>query len=186
MVETGTIHGRFQIFHLKHMEYLLAAKMRCKKLYIGITHSDIVSFAATSDLDLHGTSRCDNPLTYFERFQMIQEALADFGVKKEEYEILPFPISQPDLIRQYMPDKATYYMSLCGEWDEERLRILQSLKLETEVLWTRTREDKGITGNEIRTLIAEGKEWQHYVPRTVYEYIREHAIDQRIKGLYHV
>ena len=39
MVETGVIHGRFQIFHLKHMEYLLAAKMRCKKLFIGHKNS---------------------------------------------------------------------------------------------------------------------------------------------------
>ena len=40
MVETGVIHGRFQVLHLKHMEYLLAAKMRCQTLYIGITHPD--------------------------------------------------------------------------------------------------------------------------------------------------
>ena len=41
MTETGVIHGRFQILHLKHMEYILAAKMRCKKLYIGITNPGI-------------------------------------------------------------------------------------------------------------------------------------------------
>lgn len=182
MVETGVIHGRFQIFHLKHMEYLLAAKMRCKKLFIGITHSDIVYFASTSSLDLHGTTRRDNPLTYFERFEMIQGALEDFGVKREEYEILPFPISQPDLILQYTPQQGTYYVSLCSEWDEERLRILQNLKLETEVLWLRDGDDRGITGHEIRALIAEDKEWQQYVPRTVAQYIKEHAIDQRIKA----
>ena len=38
MTEKGMAHGRFQVLHLKHMEYLLAAKMRCKKLYIGITY----------------------------------------------------------------------------------------------------------------------------------------------------
>ena len=48
MVETGVAFGRFQIFTLKHMEYILAAKMRCHKLYIGITHADIVSFATHS------------------------------------------------------------------------------------------------------------------------------------------
>ena len=30
MVENGVIFGRYQIFHLKHMEGVLAAKMRCK------------------------------------------------------------------------------------------------------------------------------------------------------------
>lgn len=186
MIETGVIHGRFQIFHLKHMEYLLAAKMRCKKLFIGITHSDIVSFATTSPLDLHGVTKRDNPLSYFERMQMIQGALLDFGVKREEYEMIPFPISQPDLILQYAPKEATYFMSLCGEWDEERQRILQGQGLETEVLWNRTEEERGTTGTEVRQLIAEGKEWQQLVPKTVAEYLTSHKMDQRIKTLNHM
>ena len=40
MIETGVINGRFQVLHLKHMEYILAAKMRCNKLYIGISNPD--------------------------------------------------------------------------------------------------------------------------------------------------
>lgn len=183
MVETGVIHGRFQIFHLKHMEYLLAAKMRCKKLFIGITHSDIVAYAATSDLDMHGTTKRDNPLTYFERFEMIQEALADFGVTREEYEIIPYPISQPDLIPQYVPKGATHYISICSEWDEEQLRILEDLGLKTEVLWRKSPEEKGITGTDVRKLIAEEKDWKQYVPKTVSEYISRNEIEKRIRSL---
>lgn len=183
MVETGVIHGRFQVFHLKHMEYLLAAKMRCKKLFIGITHSDIMAFAATSDLDIHGITKRDNPLTYLERFEMIQEALTDFGVKREEYEIIPFPISQPDLIPQYAPKAATYYLSICSEWDEECLRILVGLGLKTEVLWRKKQEERGIIGTEVRKLIAEDKDWKQYVPKTVCEYIEKNEIDKRIRNL---
>ena len=171
MVEAGVIHGRFQILHLKHMEYILAAKMRCRKLYIGVTHSDIVSFAATSVNDLHGTTKRDNPLTFFERFEMIQEALKDFGVGREEYEIIPFPVSQPDLILQYAPKDAVYYMSL------------QKLGVETEVLWRKGQDERGITGSEVRKLIAEEKEWQQYVPKTVSEYITKHGIEERIRGV---
>ena len=40
MTRTGIVNGRFQVLHLKHMEYILAAKMRCDKLYIGITNPD--------------------------------------------------------------------------------------------------------------------------------------------------
>ena len=57
MVDKGVVYGRFQILHLKHMEYLLAAKMRCRRLYVGITHPDITAYAATSALDVHGTTR---------------------------------------------------------------------------------------------------------------------------------
>ena len=47
---TGVVHGRFQVLHLKQMEYILAAKMRCQTLYIGITHPDIAAYPATSCL----------------------------------------------------------------------------------------------------------------------------------------
>lgn len=40
MVELGVVRGRFQVFHLKHLEYVLAAKMRCRKLLIGIEEPD--------------------------------------------------------------------------------------------------------------------------------------------------
>ena len=36
MTDIGVVRGRFQVFHLKHLEYVLAAKMRCRKLLIGI------------------------------------------------------------------------------------------------------------------------------------------------------
>lgn len=183
MVETGVIFGRFQIFHLKQMEYALAAKMRCSKLYIGITHSDIVSFAATSPLDKHGTTRRDNPMTYFERSEMIRGALMDFGVKRKEFEIIPFPISQPDLILQYAPKDATYFMNICGEWDEEKYRILQSIGVNAEVLWRRKADETGIDGAQIRNLIATERPWQQYVPKSVAEYIVSHGIDLRIREL---
>ncbi len=182
MVETGVIFGRYQIFHLKHMEGVLAAKMRCNKLYIGITHPDIVAYAATSPLDVNGVTKRDNPLTYFERMEMIQGALRDFGVKRKEFEIIPFPISQPDLITQYAPKEATYYMSLCTPWDEKKYHILQSQGLKTEILWRRNPEEMGVTGAVIRELIrANNVEWQQHVPRSVAEYMTAHGLEQRIR-----
>ena len=120
MTETGVIHGRFQVLHLKHMEYFLAAKMRCRTLYVGITHPDISAYPATSPLDEHGITKTDNPLTYIERYEMIRDALLDFGVKREEFEIIPFPISSPEVLLQYTPADAVYYMSICSSWEEEK------------------------------------------------------------------
>ena len=171
MVETGVVFGRFQIFHLKQMEYVLAAKMRCNRLLIGITHSDIVAFAATSSLDEHGTTRRDNPMT-------------DFGIKRKEFEIVPFPISQPDLIAQYVPRDAVYYMSICSDWDEEKYQILQGLGLDVEVLFRRTGE-KGVSGTQIRRLIAKNQPWHQHVPKAVAEYVETHGIDARIRELHY-
>nr|WP_294493397.1 nicotinate-nucleotide adenylyltransferase [uncultured Mediterraneibacter sp.] len=185
MTETGVIHGRFQVLHLKHMEYLLAAKMRCKMLYVGITHPDISAYPASSPLDEHGTTKTDNPLTYIERYEMLRDALLDFGVKREEFEIIPFPISSPDILIQYAPKDAVYYMSICGAWDEEKYQILRSLDLNVEVLWRRTDEEKGITGTRLRGMIAREEDWQQHMPRTAAEYLTEHGIDQRIRQMYY-
>lgn len=40
MKDIGVVNGRFQVLNLKHMEYILAAKMRCQKLFIGLTNPD--------------------------------------------------------------------------------------------------------------------------------------------------
>ena len=185
MVERGVIHGRFQILHLKHMEYLLSAKMRCKILYIGITHPDIVSYPATSPQDVHGTIERDNPLTYIERYEMIKNALLEFGVKREEFEIIPFPVSRPELLTQYAPENAVYYMSICGEWDREKYRILKEHGLDVELLWERSEEERGITATQLRDVIAESGDWKQYVPKAAAEYIETHAIDERIRKLYY-
>ena len=37
----GVIHGRFQMLHYGHMEYLLAGKERCERLIIGISNPDV-------------------------------------------------------------------------------------------------------------------------------------------------
>ncbi len=164
MVERGVIHGRFQVLHLKHMEYLLAAKMRCRILYIGITHPDIIFYPASSPRDIHGTIERDNPLTYIERYEIIRNGLLEFGVKREDFEIIPFPVSRPETFLQYAPEDAVYYMSLCGEWDKEKYEILRSYGLKVEILWERYGEEKGITGAQIREMIAENGDWNQYVP----------------------
>lgn len=184
MVEKGVVFGRFQVLHNKHMEYLLAAKMRCKKLYIGITHQDIRMFAATSHLDVNGGTRRDNPMTYLERVEMIQAAVENFGIQKEDYEIIPFPITHPELILHYAPKDATYFMSIKGEWDEQKKQILERLGVKVEVLMRKTPEEAGISAEKIRKLITEEKEWRQHVPKPVYEYITEQEIDKRIRELY--
>ena len=184
MTERGVVHGRFQGLHLKHMEYLLAAKMRCRLLYVGITHPDIFACPAASPLDVHGTLVRDNPLAYIERYEMIRDSLLEFGVKREEFEIIPFPVDRPDVLAQYAPADAVYYMSICGEWDREKEKILSSLGLKTEILWERDAEEKGITGTELRTLIAGDGSWRQYMPKAAAEYLTEHGLDERIKNLF--
>ena len=182
MDKIGVVNGRFQVLHLKHMEYILAAKMRCQKLYIGITNPDMLH-AKQTELDEIRGIKAGNPLTYRERCEMIKGAMREFKVPESQYEIIPFPISYPEYILDYAPKDATYYLGIYDEWDEEKHRILNELGLKIHVLWKKDYASKGATGAWIRSCIATDQEWAHLVPKSVYKYIMENELDKRIKRL---
>ncbi len=182
MIETGVVHGRFQVMHLKHMEYILAAKMRCRKLFIGLTNPDSMH-TRDSVNDINRSERSANPLTYYERYEMIRGAMREFNVPESQYDIIPFPINYPEYLLQYVPKDAVYYMGLFDEWDEEKYKILRSLDLDVEILWRRPLEEKGISASWVRSCIATGQEWQHLVPKSVYRYLTENRLDERIGRL---
>ena len=182
MVETGVVHGRFQVMHLKHMEYILAAKMRCSKLYIGLTNPDRLHTRESVN-DIKRSEPSANPLSYYERYQMIRGAMREFNVPENEYDIIPFPINCPEYLLQYAPKDAVYYMGMYDEWDEEKYKILRSLGLNIDILWHKTLEEKGITGSWVRSCIATDQEWAHLVPKSVYRYLTENGLDKKIKRL---
>lgn len=185
MVEKGVVNARFQIPHLKHIEYILAAKMRCQKLYIGITNPDPSCVRESVNDEVRSTPAA-NPLTYLERYEMLKGVMEEFNVPLSAYEIVPFPIHRPEFITQYTPVDGVYYLGICDGWDEEKLKILKGLDLKTEVLWRRSKEECGVTGTWIRSCIATGQEWEHLVPKYVYQYITEHGIEERIHRLYNL
>ncbi len=182
MDKVGVIHGRFQLLHNDHMKYLLAGKERCEHLVIGICNPEVELTKYTSS-NPHRSTKSANPLTYFERMECIKYAMSEAGIKQEEFDIVPFPINFPEKIYNYVPLDAKYYMTIYDEWGEEKLRSLKNdLKLDVEILWRVTLEEKGISASDIRKCIQEGKEWKQFVPNAVYRYIIEHNLDKRIKS----
>ena len=176
----GVIHGRFQILHVDHMEYLLAGKKRCEHLLVGIANPDI-SMTKYSDKNPQRSSSRANPLTYYERFQMIRVAMLDAGVNFSEFDIVPFPINYPELLYNFVPLNAKYYMTINDEWGREKQAMLESLGCDIEVMWTRLGNEKGINATDVRKLIYSKGEWAHLVPKSVYKYIIENGIDKRIQ-----
>lgn len=183
MDKVGVIHGRFQLLHNDHMKYLLAGKERCEHLIIGICNPEVDLTKYTS-ANPHRSKKSSNPLTYFERMECIKYSMIEAGVKQEEFDIVPFPINFPEKIFNYAPLDAKYYMTIYDEWGEEKLKSLRNdLKLDVEVLWRVTLEEKGISASDIRECIWKGKEWKQFVPEFVYNYITDHKLDDRIKKL---
>lgn len=179
MEKTGAVCGRFQIFHLEHLQYVLAAKERCEHLIVGITSPDSsVSPAEKADAN-RGTAEA-NPCTYYERMKMVEGVLLEAGVPRADFDIVPFPIGKPELIRFYIPDHTTIFVTILDEWGRCKTDRLKDFGYPVEILWEN--RPKGISSSMIRKAMMAGTPWKQLVPNATYEFVTAHGIDERIKN----
>jgi cytidyltransferase-like protein len=175
----AVIHGRFQPLHLGHLEYLLAGADRCETLVVGLTNPDpsqVVDEPTDPD-----RGRADaNPWTYYERYLMVESALAEAGASCRRIRIVPFPHSFPERLRHYAPPDARYLLTIYDDWGQSKLDRLRALGLATDVMWRRT--EKPISGRLVRQAIARDEDWESLVPPAVATVIKEGGVDGRIRG----
>lgn len=182
MTEYGVVHGRFQIVHNDHIKYIMAAKERCNNLIVGLTNPDPLH-TKSEVTDKSRSDSSSNPLNYFERLYMIRAVLLEKGLDATEFIVVPFPISNPEHCKYYVPTNAIFYLTIYDKWGEEKHDRLKSLGFNVEVLWRKPVNEKGITSTYVRNLISSGKEYRHLVPPPVYKLIKEWKIDLRIQQL---
>lgn len=176
----GIVHGRFQPFHIGHLEYVLSAKEKCSYLYIGIANPD-PSLTKSHETNTKRALSESNPFTYFERLTMIKNTLLESGVPLDEFEIVPFPINFPEYIKYYVPLDATFFMTIYDEWGRAKKKILQeSLKVKVEVLEEGPFELRKAEGTKIRNLMKNNGNWQMFVPHAVDNYILSNNLIDRI------
>lgn len=173
----GSVHGRFQPFHVEHLEYVLAAKQRCDFLWIGITASP----AVLSPLGRLRERPEANPLTFYERVVTIGEVLTSENVPADEYAVVPFPIETPALLTQYLPLSVTCFTTICEDWNREKIKVLQAAGYRVEVLWER---EKRVSGSQIRASILAGdNDWTRLVPPGTADAVLKFGIQARLRVL---
>lgn len=180
--DIGVIHGRFQILHNDHMKYLLAGKHLCQHLIVGITNPD-PSLTKDHESNPHRSTSLANPLTYYERYIMLREALLEKGLKLFEFSIVPFPINLPELLKFYVPMNAIFFLTIYDDWGRQKKEYLEKLGLKVQVLWEVPLEKKGLNGSEIREAMIKGESWEHFVPSSVAKLVKKWKIPQRLKEL---
>ncbi|MFX0022117.1 MAG: nicotinate-nucleotide adenylyltransferase [Candidatus Hermodarchaeota archaeon] len=180
--ELGVIHGRFQVLHNDHMKYLLAGKHLCEYLVVGITNPDPF-LTRDSDANPHRSTPIANPLTYYERHLMVQAALLEQGLKYSEFNIVPFPINVPELLKYYVPLDAVFFLTIYDDWGRQKKQFFESLGLKIHVLWEVTLENKGLSSSDIRQDMIKDKQWEHYVPKSVAKLMKDWGIIKRLKKL---
>jgi cytidyltransferase-like protein len=169
-VKRGMIHGRFQPFHLGHLEYMRGASERCDELWVGITNPDPARVKPeASDPARHLPE--SNPYTYDERLLMVKAAATDLGLDAGRLHVIPFPVNEPDLWPAYVPDGVTQFLRLFSEWGGEKLDRLRAAGYEVVVLDEGA--EKELSGVDVRDALRSGGEWEELVPPGVARVLRE-------------
>lgn len=184
MIETGVIHGRFQVFHNDHFRYLLAGKERCRHLVVGITNPD-PSLTAADDADRERHRTYANPLTYFERYVMIRDVLSEAALPDQEFSLVPFPVNRPELYRFYVPMDGTFFLTIYDEWGRRKKEMLASAGLKVQILWEKPAREKGLCAGDIRERMARDEAWESMVPPAVARRMQIWGIPTRLRELHH-
>jgi len=180
--ETGVIHGRFQVLHHDHLKYLMAGKQLCRHLVIGITNPD-PSMVREETVDPKRSNPLANPLTYYERYIIIQSAVKENGMNPDEFSIVPLPINQPERYKYYVPIDAVFFLSIYDDWGRQKKSYFESLGLKTHVLREVPLEEKGISSSVIRDLMINDQPWEHLLPQSVAFLMKQWKIPARLKKL---
>ena len=178
--ETGVIHGRFQVLHNDHLKYLLAGKALCRHLVVGITNPDPGMTREEAE-DPHRSQTISNPLTYYERYELVKTVLMAEGVPPAQLSIVPFPVHFPSQYHYYVPMDAVFFLTIYDGWGRKKLRYFNSLNLKTHVLWEKPPEQKGISGADVRLRMAAGRDWAHLVPPAGAALLNAWKIPDRLK-----
>jgi len=165
----GMIHGRFQPFHFEHLRYFRLAWEQSEQVIVGITNPDPSTILADESSD-HRHLPEENPLTFIERLIMIQETLRSEGYPMERIYIVPMPIHHPDRWRHYIPSGTVIFVVAYTTWERkkaDRLRAAGYNVVEVDNL------KKGISGQQVRSLIRTNENWEKLVPPAVATFIRQ-------------
>ena len=157
----GIVHGRFQPFHNQHLEYLRIAAAHSEELLVGITNPERDG-APGEPTAVHRQCLEENPYTYWERLLMVEAVLESEGI---EGRVVPFPISEPKRLCDYLPVAGTHYLRVFDAWGEEKVRRLKQLGLEVVVL--QPGAEKTLSGSEVRACIRERGPWRDMIPDPV-------------------
>ena len=163
------IHGRFQPFHLGHLEYLRGAAERSDEVFIGITNPDPTRIRPEPSDPLRHLPE-SNPYSYVERLLMVKAAAVDLGLEAESVHVIPFPVNEPELWPAYVPKGVTQYLRLFSAWGGTKLDRLRDAGYEVVILDQGA--EKEVSGAQVRAAMRDGGDWDALVPSGVARVIR--------------
>ena len=162
-MKRGLFIGRFQPFHLGHLQDIKNALEEVNELVIGLGSSN-------------EEYTKDNPFTVNERVEMINLVLAVNNIKK--YIVFTIPDVHDDTkwvkhIETVVPKFDIVYTG--NKWTEQCFKGKYEIK-EVKML-------KGVSSTIIRNRILKNKNWQSLVPKEVVDYLKKIGGVKRVKKI---
>jgi cytidyltransferase-like protein len=159
----AAVHGRFQPFHLGHFAYLRHALRLAGNVVVGITSPfPQQSAAEPTDPDRHLPA--NNPLTYFERMEIIRAALVRHDAALlNRVRLVPFDVNaDPSTYARAIPLWVTQVVAPHEPWDDEKARRFAAVGY--PVVRIPTTPDR-LNATRVRALLRAGDEsWRRLVP----------------------
>jgi nicotinamide-nucleotide adenylyltransferase len=165
---TGLYVGRFQPFHLGHLEAVKHVLDRVDDLVV------IVGSAQESHT-------LENPFTAGERITMIRLALKNAGVSPERYTVIPLPDAEHHKVwvSHLLSQTPSFDVVYTNEPLTFRLLKEAGLRVEHVPMFSRNL----YTASEVRKRLLERNHWEELLPKPVADYVKKIGGDERLRDI---
>lgn len=184
MTRFAAVTGRFQPFHLGHLELVRIAAAHSDELIIGITNPDPASWREHAD-STHRHRPESNPFTYWQRYRMIAASLRDLVGREqlpiEGWSIVPFPLDRREVWADYIPLQATQFVRAFTDWEHSKARELHDGGYRVQVV--KGDPDAVLRASAIRSAWREAQSIDHLVPGAVALAMSQHTASTEEPGV---
>jgi nicotinamide-nucleotide adenylyltransferase len=165
---TGLYVGRFQPFHLGHLEAV--------KYVLGKTNELVIVVGSA-----HDSHTLENPFTAGERITMIRLSLREAGVDANRYTVLPLP--DAEFHKVWVAHLLSQTPSFDVVFTNEPLtgRLLKEAGMRVEKIPMFNRTTYSATG--VRKRILGGGNWEELLPKSVAAYVKQIRGEERMKEI---
>lgn len=143
--------GRFQPFHIQHLEVLDALSHKFDRIIIGVTNPDLGNLQAHSASQHRHTDEA-NPFSFDARRKIIQESLAGLKnseVSNVEIEIVPFDLTAPQTWK--VPAETVFALRIFSSWEASKSKLFTEHGFETLEL---AAPEKKISASDVRNSLS--------------------------------
>jgi len=151
--------GRFQPFHLQHLEVLSVLSHNFDRIIIGVTNPDL-SDLQEHNASLHRHTDEANPFSYESRVKIIQNSLTGLAqTELIEFEIIPFDLTAPESWK--VPAETVFAVRIFSPWEKSKLALFSDQGYETLELPAPVEK---LSACDIRqSLATNGSDWKSFV-----------------------